>query len=121
MTKRYIHSIWFMRLTDDSDYMGILCRDDDGPWKIEYRFRYYSPDSTNPHDGKDEKSWYTANMKNRSNEALVAALKAQKEVICAMEKKSGYKCDCVVLECFDNDPKMLFELGSRTWAHMKIV
>jgi hypothetical protein len=37
----------------------------------------------------------------------------------SIEPKFGSKHDFVLLDCKPGDPEILFELGSRPWAHIK--
>lgn len=52
-------AIWFMPVTTTSDWLAALARTDDGRLRFTSRMRYYNPESTDPHDGKDKKSEYS--------------------------------------------------------------
>ena len=115
----YFHGIWFVPLTPDSDWMGCLKRNE-GRWVFEYRFRYYSPESKNPHDDKDEKNWFVLRTKDDSPELLEKMLEMINKIILSFSEHTGHSADFVDLQCQADDPKIFFELGSRPWAHCKI-
>lgn len=118
---KHIYGVWFVPSADDTkDWMGTLTRDE-GKWWFEYRFRYYNPNSTSPHDGKDEKSWYKWASKTDSDEDRDNMIEAVKSIVSLTEKEFGEKHDLVLLDCAYNDPKVLFELGSRPWTHFKVL
>lgn len=52
-----IIAIWFFDLGPSEDYMMALSRTPSGGIRFVYRVRHHHPDSTDPFDGKDEKSW----------------------------------------------------------------
>lgn len=62
MTTVDLHGLigmWYFQPEEDVDFLALLSEPKDGEgFKLEYCFRYYSPESKNPFDGKDEKSWY---------------------------------------------------------------
>jgi len=117
--REWIYGIWFVP-GGDQDYLATLKKTDDGPWTLDYRFRYYSPLSKSPHDNLDRKSCYTARMKDGSQESLAKSLECQRAIIAHVEARLGGQHDFVDLQCYDNDPKMFFELGSRDWAHIRL-
>lgn len=41
-------------------------------------------------------------------------------MLIAIEERMQSKADFVDLQCLDSDPKFLFELTSRPWAHVKM-
>ena len=126
----FFYGIWFLPIPDMktgkivSDFMGNLFHEEDGPWVFEYRFRYYSPESTDPMDDKDRKSWYTVQGESFDAETLQKLITAAKLVTDAMVAKieeAGHtsEFDFVKMDCWNDDPKFFFELGSRPWAHVK--
>lgn len=54
-----IVGVWYMTTDRDQDFMLGLNSEGDH-LRMRYRFRYYSPESSDPHDGKDKKNWFTA-------------------------------------------------------------
>ena len=51
--------VWFVQTTETQDWMaGITEIEPDKKYEINYRFRYYNPESEDPWDGKDKKNWY---------------------------------------------------------------
>ncbi len=65
-----IVGIWFVNLSNSSDWMSALTDAGDS-WLIEYRFRYYADDSGEVFDTNDEKRW-------RSGTALKSKVSAKK-------------------------------------------
>ena len=58
---RYFESVYFLG-TDGWDFHGALYKDGDGPWIVQYRFRYYAGDE--PDDARDRKNWYAWQAKD---------------------------------------------------------
>jgi hypothetical protein len=111
----YHDSIHFVG-SGEKDWMGTVTREG-GRWKFRYRFRYYN--SADPFDVKDEKNWYGFGSQGDSPEELAqmrAAIEAMRPV---MEAEYGSEMETLELQCFNDDPKFMFELLSRDWAHVK--
>jgi hypothetical protein len=68
-------AVWFIvTIPGEQDVMAQLSRTDEpGVFRMEWRFRYYSPESENPFDGKDRKVWQAAGMHGTEQEALESA------------------------------------------------
>jgi hypothetical protein len=117
--KSWIYGIWFMvRKDGKADFAGKLMRTDH-KWVFDYRLRYYAPDSTDPFDGKDTKQRYRAWMADDSDASFKRALQALQDFF-AQAREIGFEnVQFVLLECFEDDPKIIFELGSKPWAHIK--
>lgn len=113
----YIHGMWFVGDGQSRDYFAKLFKAD-GKWTLEYRFRYYADDQH--HDSKDVKNWYTAKMRDDSPESLVLALASINRVVAALVPAFGHISDYVDLQCNEDDPKVMFELGSRDWCDIKL-
>lgn len=64
-----IVGVWYMTTDRDQDFMLGLNSEGDH-LRMRYRFRYYSPESSDPHDGKDKKNWFTAVVNSPRVEAL---------------------------------------------------
>lgn len=118
---RWMYGIWFVP-GEGQDFLAQLWKED-GKWVFDYRFRYYSPDSTDPHDGKDEKHGYRfARVDDGRPETLATILGVIEDgVVAATEQFFDSKHDFVRLECDEGDPKFFFELSSRDWAHPKLM
>ena len=122
MTKipTHIYGIWFIpHKNRQMDWMAQLYVAE-GKWHFEYRFRYYSEDSTNPHDGKDRKSWSGFVAPDDSIETRDASLIAIQKIIPVLEEELEDKASFVLLDCKPDDPKILFELGSKPWCHVRL-
>jgi hypothetical protein len=99
------------------DWMGRLVKNKDVV-EFHYRFRYYKDD--NAFSQNDVKNWYTVKGgKENQLEKMFDFIETQ--IIPVIERQLGNKVDRVSLECTCSDPKMLFELGSRPWAHVKML
>jgi len=79
--------IWFVNLTEDSDWMCALT-DADDKWLIEYRFRYYCDDSGDAFDTDDEKNWYTATL-DKADTSRETVLRKQTLVYKALRDMAG--------------------------------
>ena len=116
----WIYGIWFVP-GDQKDFMGVLGKEN-GNWVFAYRFRYYSQESVNPHDDKDEKSLFRLVLEDGKAESLPKLLSTIKEMVSMCQGHFGSSADFVDfvdLQCATNDPKIFFELGSRSWAHLQ--
>lgn len=113
----WIYGIWFVP-GRGVDYMAKLLRYG-GKLHLHYRFRYHTPGS-DPFDGTDRKHWYHAVMPDGGAESLTEAADAVNKAVRILEDQFNHKADFVRLECRNDDPKVLFELGSRDWAHVRL-
>jgi hypothetical protein len=118
-TPQHYYGMWFVPAADNSrDFFAMIVKED-GKWKMKYRFRYYSANSSGPFDGKDEKHCYTATAKDDSDEQLQQMVAVMTAIVAPLEKSFGRPVDFVELNCANNDPKFLFEVASRPWMHFK--
>jgi hypothetical protein len=63
-----IVGMWFIALTEASDFLGGLSRDGDNfVWL--FRFRYYKDDKT--WNSKDEKSWHEVRIRDRTEAQVI--------------------------------------------------
>lgn len=67
-----IVGIWFLLVTKEQDWLaGISEVVPDEEYVLNYRFRYYNPESTGVWDGnKDKKYWYTGTIKGTKQTAI---------------------------------------------------
>lgn len=114
-------AIWFLKLSDDIDYMaGIEWADEEsmkankGTVKLTYRFRYYDHSDPSPWSEADRKSWYAGTMKDVTKEK---AIENFREGINILEKHSGNKAD----ELINNNGivALMEEFIKMPWAHAK--
>lgn len=68
-----IVAIWFCDLGPSEDYMMSISRRDEGGMRFVYRVRHHCPESTDPFDGKDEKSWSAFETDNPDEEVAIRA------------------------------------------------
>lgn len=112
----WVYGTWFVGDGATGDWLGTLGKRD-GKIQFEYRFRYYADDKA--HDSQDRKSWYAFSAKDDSDESLQAMLATTQKLLPALAFKYQSAVDFVDLKCNADDPKFLFELGSRPWSHLK--
>jgi len=68
----FVQCVWLAD-TAGMDFLG-CCYRHDGEWALRYRFRYHSPQRSDPWDGKDQKNWYAFAVPDGADLAkLVAA------------------------------------------------
>jgi hypothetical protein len=126
---RYFAGVWFVgggldiasASTTELDWMGALFRDsapdDSGQceWAFRYRFRYYHPDSTSPHDGLDEKSGYEARMFTSERKAMEMVEKVAGVVASRLNMPLDF------IPVFSSEPSaMMDRLRDKPWAHIQV-
>jgi hypothetical protein len=74
--------VWYMQVTQDSDFLGAATEVDDG-FEITYRFRYYKDDKTFGSD--DRKNWYEW----KTSESKEKVIEIMRGVITRMRQKDG--------------------------------
>ncbi len=69
----YYVGAWFLA-GRKQDFLATLYRDATGVLQLDYRFRYYAPedDRSDPFDGRDEKSIYSAAMPDKTEDEAIA-------------------------------------------------
>jgi hypothetical protein len=68
----YYVGIWFL-VGRKQDFMATLYRDAAGTLQLDHRFRYYAPgNSSDPFDGRDLKSIYSAAMPDKTEDEAIA-------------------------------------------------
>lgn len=65
-----IVGVWFLSTTAEQDWMAALSEVAPGKYELNYRFRYYDPESKDPWDGKDRKNWYKGTIESSREEAI---------------------------------------------------
>lgn len=113
----WIHSIYYVG-GPRSNYLAKLAKAG-GKWCLFYRFRYYV--DRKAHDSEDVKRFYTCSMPDDSDASLQKALDSVHRLLPMIARQIGGEPDIIHLDCAHTDPKVFFELGSRPWAHVKIV
>lgn len=112
----YISRIWFLskKGTNYDVLMNLMRQLPDGPWTLEYRFRYYKDDKT--HGSEDEKSRWTATFPETMTEA--EAIRKVAPVLTELKVMTGLKCDITVIE--SDDPQVVLHLmGTKKYFHIK--
>lgn len=107
--------LWFMDLTETSDWMGHL-RMEGGRPVLTYRFRYYDPDDpgNDPFSGKDTKNWFTAAHAGTREEAI----EATRQMVREMERLTGNGCHEILMRG-GNVKRFMNALSRNKWAHLK--
>lgn len=123
----YIDSIHFVCFKSEQDFLMTIFRETtpenpDGagsPWKARWRFRYYVDHKA--HDSEDRKSAYACKA-DGSQESL-DRLRHMSTLLANQMRKDTEEVfhEVVELQCRNDHPKMMFEIGSRDWAHLKMV
>jgi hypothetical protein len=112
----HLVGIWFCVVSEASDFMaGLREITPDAEYQLDYRFRYYSPESTDPWDGKDEKHWFGGRLKTNRNDALAGMRKVTKALLEAVGS-SGELWEAVNDGDFD---KFMAAFMVAPWAHFK--
>lgn len=121
MNERFTHiyAIWFVG-NETGDWHAMVGIED-GVWVLRYRFRYYDGDQTkDAFECGDTKNAYIV----KTSDSLIATrnklLNGLYTLISPlMEVRYGSKIDEVLLDCANDDPKLITELEKRSWAHTK--
>lgn len=104
-----IISAWFVD-GENKNWMATLY-ERGGKICLEYRFRYYNPESKDPFDGKDRKSGYVGEFKGKSVDA-VAAVQKLAESLAADFHSTAERVD------INGDiHKFMEKLAGLPWAH----
>jgi hypothetical protein len=113
---RYIAAIAFIGSDEHPrDWMATLWKDAEGPWRCDYRFRYYKDDKS--FDSEDEKNWYAfAAPDDWTKERAVAFLKSMADQL--VEKGFGSELSWLTPDS-DNPDLILHLLSQQKWANVK--
>lgn len=114
----HIYGIWFVP-GPNQDWMGSLTKKDGEPWQMKYRFRYYADDKA--FDSQNRKSGYTVTANDDTDKTRDHIVAGTNKLVEIIEERFQNKADFVLLDCRGDDPKVLFEIGSRPWANMKML
>jgi hypothetical protein len=111
----YYVAFWFVG-GKDTDWLAAAWRDGDR-WIIRSRFRYHSPDSRDPFDDHDAKSW--------SNVESPAAAKTEEQIVAEVGLIAGLVGQRLgvvpeFVPVHGDCDKALFELALQPWAHIKL-
>lgn len=113
---RYFSQFWFVGGSKSGvDFLAALWRDEGSvEWHLQYRFRYYNPESKDPFDNKDRKSWFNMAFKSEEEKAISAG-----EMIATMtHMKYGGLFDRIPIK--SSDPKTVAVMFERApWAFMR--
>jgi hypothetical protein len=69
-------AIWFIDLPPAEDYLMSLSRVPNGGMRFVYRVRHHSPQSTDPFDEHDDKSWHTFETDDPNVEKAISAARS---------------------------------------------
>ncbi len=119
----YISFIWFKGWKGGNIMSQLSRPEPDGEWEFTMRFRHYVDDKH--HESDDMKSGLTMKAPGSKSEDEVIA-----EVRDTVDKASDVfgpvwgdlqVDDFIDLKCESNDPKLMIELMSRDWCHVKML
>ena len=113
---RYFIGIWFVfGEGHERDVLAVVFRDQGSSrWELRYRIREYSPDSTDPFDGKDTRKSWRATSGESEAEVFAKTQRAVSEIAAT----TGMQVDYLDLRT-DDPTAILDKLKTRPWAHMK--
>lgn len=106
--------LWYMSLTDTSDWLCCVNKMSDKEYSIRYRFRYYKDD--NAHNSEDVKNWYSVIVKEDSFEKMIEQMR---KVATLLGETADTEYDEILMQNGDVDQFML-DLMSKEWAHVRI-
>jgi hypothetical protein len=113
----WIYGIWYCG-NKTGNWMGMLGLEE-GRWVFRYRYRYYR--DTKAFGSNDIKNEYVLTTRSGDMASLPQLVdKLLKAMIPFLVKGYESEIDFVDLQCPNDDPKVMFELGSRPWTNMKI-
>jgi hypothetical protein len=110
----YVHAIFFLQC-DEFNWMAHVYREGDGPWEIEYRFRYFEDDKIE--GSADRKSWYSMVSHDNSDETLRQAMKVMRETGSMMAE--GLEVPFEELTVEGGSDKVLEVLSQQSWASIR--
>jgi hypothetical protein len=113
---RHFACVWFVP-GSTYDFQGVLYQKHDSRWELQYRFRYYHPDSKgDPFDDKDLKNEYLVTFHEGTKVAEMEA--KMDEVIASIFSKDLLK-KVEKVEIRGDAKKFLEVMSKQPWVHMK--
>lgn len=113
----YIDSMYFVSNKRDHDFLAKIIREEGGNWKLTFRFSSYT--DPRPFNDSDKRDYYQVETDSSDDATLLRLRDAMVGLRPKMEEQYKNQMDVVELQCWNNDSKMLFEVGSRPWANVK--
>jgi len=112
----YYLGFWFVG-GKDTDWLACAWREKDSPrWIFRSRFRYHNPESQDPFDDKDCKSF--SNFEIDASQKSEAQIEKDVEVIATIvAARLGVPTEFV--EVRGDMDKALYRLALQPWAHIK--
>jgi hypothetical protein len=114
----YYLGVWFVG-GKDTDWMGCAWREEGSPnWIFRARFRYHNPESRNPFDAMDRKSFTSWQVDGRK--------KSEAEIerdVTKIAKLIGLRfgVEPEFVEIRGDRDKALFNLAMKPWAHVRML
>lgn len=110
--------LWFVTF-EGRDVMATLTRQPDDSILLVYRFRHYAePDSGDPFDGSDRKSWYRSKLTVSKNEAIEKLRSWLRSCAGALGGEHIFE----LIKKPEQSPEDFCKLiASMPWAHTKVV
>jgi hypothetical protein len=113
----YFDSLWFVSNRRNRDFLAQIVHTEGGNWKLHYRFSSYT--DPEPFSDSDKRSYYEVQT-DKCDDATLQRLRAGMTSLKGkLESLYGNPMDIVELQCWNDESKILFELGSRPWANIK--
>jgi hypothetical protein len=117
----YVQAVWFCAW-HDTDWMAVLFRDGDGPWRLRYRFRYYGANH-DAWDSDDTKSVYEFRAKPDVDQArAMAAVEQSTDELMALMKAGRHgvrTADKLLIR--GGVGTLVAAMKHQSWAHFKEV
>lgn len=113
----YVDRLYFVGW-NDGDWMGTIYRHADGPWLVEYRFRYYVDDKS--WDSDDVKNFYAMTAPDGSEKSLSKLRDAM--ALLASMTAVHYEAETVdEVAVLGSGARMVDCLATRSWASTREV
>lgn len=106
----YVSRVWFLyKVQATFDVLMDLHRQlPDGPWVLQYRFRYYRDHEV--FDSKDEKSFWTATL-DSTIQSEAQAIRKVAPVLARLKAMTRLDCDVIVIE--SDEPRVIMHQMSQ--------
>ena len=118
---RYYAAVWFLeRPAAESDVLIGLHQDPGKPWQCRWRIRFYSEESENPWDGKDEKEYYVRELPGLDEAAALAWVNDFVKMLTSVVGEHGIETEVHQLLLRTADVEEISgQIMSQPWAHAK--
>lgn len=113
----YVVGIWYVAWEGADWLASITRRSPEDPLTLEYRFRYYSAESTSPFDMHDKKNWYQGHVNDDREDDVISKINLVAEKLARCQEATVN--DAIIVK--GDGLAALHELEAKPWAHMRKV